>query len=142
MRNKTKYLYIALGAFIIGGIALMALSNPNRSNVVISTEPGIYDTYAKCIAESGAKMFAAWWCPACNAQKEMFGTSVQYLPYQECSLPNSKTQTIQCRQEGIEQYPTWQFSDGSRRTGVLDFDTLSELTGCLLTEDTIVEDAA
>lgn len=87
------------------------------------------DAFAKCLTENGAKMYGAFWCPHCTDQKDAFGTSWQHINYIECSKPD-KTQTEFCTQAGIASYPTWEFADGNREVGKLEFSTLAEKTGC------------
>lgn len=99
-----------------------------------SVQPGQYDTFAQCLTDSGSTFFGAFWCPHCNDQKELFGNSVDLLPYFECSLPN-QTQNEACNAEGITTYPTWEFPDGSRQAGVLSLETLAERSGCELVKD-------
>ncbi len=48
--------------------------------------PGKYDAFAQCITDSGAKFYGAYWCSHCQAQKLLFGKSVEKLPYVECAL--------------------------------------------------------
>lgn len=91
-----------------------------------------YDSFAQCITESGAKMYGAFWCPHCQNQKEDFGKSWQYVDYIECSTPDGRGQTGECRAAGIDGYPTWEFGDGSRESGELSFEFLSSKTGCML----------
>jgi thiol-disulfide isomerase/thioredoxin len=85
---------------------------------------------AQCLAQEDATFYGAFWCPHCQDQKEMFGGAQDALPYVECSTPSGNGQRQVCREEGIETYPTWEFADGSRETGVLSADTLAEKTGC------------
>ena len=92
------------------------------------------ETFAKCLTEEGAKMFGAYWCPHCKDQKKAFGKSWQYVDYIECSLPGGNGQTQVCAEAGITGYPTWEFSDGSRRSGAVSFEALSSVTGCQLPE--------
>ncbi len=94
--------------------------------------PGEHDELATCIAESGATFFGAFWCPHCADQKEMFGNSADLLPYVECSLPNGQGQNEMCNAEGIQGYPTWEFSDGERVARVMTRDELAERTNCAL----------
>lgn len=89
-----------------------------------------YDTFASCLTESGAKMFGAYWCPHCQSQKEMFGESWNLIEYIECSLPNRAGQTAVCGKAGIKSYPTWEFTDGTRKSGTLSLEDLSFLSGC------------
>ncbi|MFQ5532193.1 MAG: hypothetical protein ACE5ES_06265, partial [Candidatus Nanoarchaeia archaeon] len=70
----------------------------------------------------------------CNAQKATFGNSWDKVNYIECSLPGGSGQTAECTREGIQGYPTWEFQDGSRRSGELSLQTLSDLSGCALPE--------
>tara|TARA_Y100000310_G_scaffold89923_1_gene87060 strand:+ start:22273 stop:22635 length:363 start_codon:yes stop_codon:yes gene_type:complete len=91
------------------------------------------DTFAKCLTESGAKMFGAFWCPHCIQQKDDFGTAWQYIEYIECSTPD-KQQTEFCKQQDITGYPTWQFADGFRRSGHVPLVDLAVKTGCKLPE--------
>lgn len=95
-------------------------------------QPGELDGFAQCINESGAKFYGAFWCPHCNDQKALFGNSAKLLPYVECSTPDRQNQTQECIDAGIQSYPTWEFSDGSRESGVVSLDQLSEITGCQL----------
>ena len=93
--------------------------------------PGKYDTFAKCIADSGAKFYGAFWCTHCQDQKNLFGSSKKYLPYIECSTPDRSGQLAECSSIGIEGYPTWIFPDNSR-TNFLSLAELSRKTSCPL----------
>lgn len=88
--------------------------------------------FVKCLTDSGVKMYGAFWCPHCIAQKELLGDSVGDLNYIECSLPDRSGQTQECNVAGIEGYPTWEFGDGRRVSGELSFRELSEYSGCPL----------
>jgi hypothetical protein len=90
------------------------------------------DGFAKCLKSKGAHMYGAWWCPHCQEQKEDFGYAFQYVNYTECSLPEQRIETEQCKQAGIQHFPTWQFADGSKTEGVLPLSELSQKTGCRL----------
>lgn len=90
------------------------------------------DGFAKCVNKSGAKMYGAWWCPHCADQKELFGYAFQYVNYVECSAPGQRTENDTCKQAGVKNFPTWQFSDGTHVEGTLHLQALSEKTGCKL----------
>jgi len=47
------------------------------------------DAFAQCVASKQARMYGLYWCPHCADQKEMFGASFRYIPYQECAVKNS-----------------------------------------------------
>ncbi len=97
--------------------------------------PGKYDTFASCIADSGTKFYGAFWCPHCQSQKALFGKSAKNLPYVECSTPNGQGQTQACIDADVESYPTWEFGDGSRKTGEATLAELAVLTQCPLVVD-------
>jgi hypothetical protein len=97
---------------------------------------GKYDAFAKCIANTSTTFYGAFWCPHCHDQKNEFGNSAQYLPYVECSLPDGSGQTQTCIDDKVQEYPTWQFPDGSRFTGLLSLETISQKTGCPLPTST------
>jgi len=90
------------------------------------------DGFAKCVAKSGAKMYGAWWCPHCSDQKELFGYAFQYVNYVECSPKGQKTENDTCKQAGVKNFPTWQFSDGTRLEGTLHLQDIADKTGCKL----------
>ena len=99
------------------------------------TSSAVLDTFTQCLTERGAKMYGAYWCPHCLDQKEMFGKNWNNINYIECSLPGKSGQTEVCNLAGITSYPTWEFSDGSRRNGVLQLEELGSITGCPLYEE-------
>jgi hypothetical protein len=94
------------------------------------TADGKYDSFAKCLTERGVKMYGADWCSHCKNQKEMFGTSFQFVNYVECAQGSG--QSPACAAAGIKGYPTWEFKDGSRQAGEVPLEKLSERSGCKL----------
>lgn len=99
---------------------------------LVACGPGKYDAFASCIAGSGTTFYGAFWCPHCAAQKDLFGSSADLLPYVECSLPDKTGQTQVCIDAKVQSYPTWQFPDGSRLSGEVSLKGLAEKTGCEL----------
>ena len=97
-----------------------------------SNTPSKYDGFTSCLDEKGAKFYGAFWCPHCRSQKDIFGKSVKNLPYIECSTPDGNSQLAICTEAGIESYPTWIFSDGSKENGELTLEKLAEKTTCQL----------
>ncbi len=95
---------------------------------------GKLDTFASCIKDSGATYYGAFWCPNCKNQEALFGRSASLLPRVECSTPDGRGQLQVCKDASITGYPTWQFFDGTRETGTLSLDRLSEKTNCALPE--------
>ena len=123
--NKNTIISIIIVVVAIGAILFFA----NRSD----QKPGKYDQFAVCLEEQGSMFYGAFWCQGCQSQKALFGRkSVELVPYTECSTPDGQGQTEVCIEAGIESYPTWEFSDGERETGVVTLETLAEKTSCEL----------
>lgn len=118
--NQPIYIVIGLLAIIGGLFAWYALT------------PGRLDAFATCLGEKGATFYGAFWCPHCQAQKQMFGKSKDKLPYMECSTPDGQGQLAVCTDAGVTNYPTWVFADGTRVSGEQQLPALAEKTGCEL----------
>jgi uncharacterized membrane protein len=72
-----------------------------------------------------AKFYGASWCPHCKQQKEMFGSSVDRVPYIECSPGGPRAPVAQvCKDARIESYPTW-IINGQRYDGTQTLDALA-----------------
>jgi len=127
MKIKTKktLVWCVIAVVVIAAIAFFGTRKQN-------TAPGKLDSFAQCIKNSGATFYGAWWCPHCKDQKSLFGTSVQYLPYVECSTADGNGQTQICKDKNIQGYPTWVFADGSTQSGEIQLDVLAQKTGCTL----------
>ena len=91
-----------------------------------------YDGFARCLSERGLKMYGAYWCPHCQAQKKLFGSSQKLLPYVECSTADGTAQIQVCTDKKITGYPTWEFADGSRLGGEIPLVQLADKTSCVL----------
>ena len=91
------------------------------------------DSFAQCLSSNGLKMYGAWWCPHCAEQKQDFGYAFEHVNYTECGI-EGQTHSVneQCKKDGIQHFPTWQFADGSRHEGVLRLSELAEKSGCNL----------
>ncbi len=137
MENNVKIFVSVIAILILGVIATVLLRN-HQSGVVT---PGKYDTFAQCLKDDGLKFYGAFWCPHCQAQKKLFGSSVKFLPYIECSTPDATGQTQVCIDQKIQSYPTWELKDGTRlptenEAGVT-LETLSAKSGCPLPGATV-----
>jgi len=130
--HMKKYIYILISLLVLAGVVWLIMT-PGK--------PSKLDDFAKCLKDKGAIFYGAFWCPHCQAQKARFGKSAQYLPYVECSTPDSQGQLQVCKDAGITTYPTWQFgtttdSTGSpqidRLTGEVELSELAEKTSCVL----------
>ena len=118
--------------FVIGGGIVLFLVGMGFWGYYSSARPAALDEFAKCLNDKGAKFYGAFWCPHCQNQKAMFGRSEKYLPYIECSTPDTKGQLQVCTDKKITGYPTWEFADGSRESGEVEPALLAEKTGCTL----------
>lgn len=118
-RSRLIYFLIIVAVFSLGFFSYNAI-----------TGPGPYDDFAKCLSDKGAVFYGAFWCPHCNDQKKLFGKSMKYIDYVECSSPDKRAQTPVCVDEKIEGYPTWKFADGSVITGFVSLQELGVKTGC------------
>jgi hypothetical protein len=123
MNSSSKYLYAAATLVAIGLVAFAATKG---------TAPSSYDDFARCITQNSVKMYGTWWCGHCRGQKDMFGSSFQYINYVECSDIPSRDMKQECKDVGVEGYPTWQFADGSLAPGEQSLETLSQRSGCEL----------
>jgi len=125
--RKTKYLLGVLFAVVFLIIAYFIVSElsviPQQSN---------YDDFAKCLTEKGATLYGAYWCPHCNNQKKLFGSSLKYLNYVECDPNGENAKPELCKQNNITGYPTW-IINGTHYEGEQPLQQLSSLTGCSLT---------
>lgn len=129
--NNVKIFVSVLGLLIIGLIATVIIRSKQASGPAV---PGKYNEFATCLSNSNAKFYGAFWCPHCQAQKKLFGSSVKLLPYIECSTADASGQTQICIDKKIASYPTWEFADGSRLTGEIPLAQLAEKTSCQLPE--------
>ncbi|MDP2789453.1 MAG: hypothetical protein Q8O46_05470 [bacterium] len=131
MDNNLKIFFSVIGILVLGVIATVIV----RSNSSTAVTPGKYDVFAQCLKDKGAVFYGAFWCPHCQAQKKLFGSSVKLLPYVECSTLDGKAQLPACTEKGVNSYPTWEFADGSRLTGEIPLAQLAEKTSCELPGD-------
>lgn len=120
--GERTLLYVFLGGLLLAGLFLSWYL----------VQPGKFDVFAKCLGDKEAIFYGAFWCPHCQEQKAMFGKSKNLLPYVECSTPDKKGQLPECVEREIKNYPTWEFSDETRETGVLTLQELAEKTSCPL----------
>jgi len=83
---------------------------------------------AEHLSKSDAKFYGASWCPHCNDQKKLFGSSTKKIPYIECSPGGQQAPAAPaCKEKNIQSYPTW-IINGQRYTGVQQLDQLAQLS--------------
>ncbi len=118
-----KGIWLLIALIFVGGVVWL-IRTPGKA--------GRLDSFATCLKDSGAKFYGAFWCPHCQNQKALFGSSAKLLPYIECSTPNGQDRLPVCTDAGITGYPTWTFTDGAVKTGEVSLEELSTLTSCPL----------
>jgi hypothetical protein len=127
MKNSTKIVLaiaaVALAVFTLVGVRMTGRAISRSANM---------DDFAKCLADSGAKMYGAYWCGHCSNQKKLFGDSWQYVNYTECDANGNNAKPELCTEAGVTGYPTWIFADGTKAEGELSFSELSKKSGCAL----------
>jgi thiol-disulfide isomerase/thioredoxin len=110
----------------------VAPAEPLAGEVAYMFEPYVdASAFAQALTNAGVRMFGAWWCPHCQAQKAMFGDAADELPYVECANPD-RTQTQAAIDNNISSYPTWIWGDGSRKVGTLSFEEIAQMSGVAL----------
>lgn len=127
--NNIKIFISVVVILVLGTVVTVVVRSKTASPANLS---GKYDGFAQCLKDKGAIFYGAFWCPHCKAQKDLFGSSVKFLPYVECSTLDAKNQTQTCIDKNIASYPTWEFADESRLTGEITLLQLSEKTSCEL----------
>ena len=124
MKKKGMLIFwILVLVLVVGGLG---------ASFFVNTGPGQLDGFAQCLKDKGATFYGAFWCPHCQAQKRLFGKSAALLPYVECSTPDGQGQLQIGKDKGIQQYPTWDFADGTRLNGEVPLAQLAEKTSCTL----------
>ena len=117
---KNKWFYLAL----VIVVAIIYFAFPKVAD-------GEYDTFATCLNESGLIMYGTDWCPHCKNQKELFGSSFEFVNYINCDFNQEE-----CVANGVTGYPTWKFGL-QKFSGVQSLEKLSALTGCELVKDSV-----
>jgi len=130
MQTSQVKIFFGVIVLLILGVAFTVVLRSSEA----PEGPGKYDAFAQCLKDQGAVFYGAFWCPHCQSQKKLFGSSVKLLPYVECSTADGNAQTQICIDKNINTYPTWEFADGSRLSGEVPLAQLAEKTACVLPE--------
>jgi hypothetical protein len=127
---------IVISAVVLAGFYFLSsgISGPAVSGSVVANTSGAentanLDSFAKCLTQSGAKMYGAYWCGHCQNQKSLFGSFFQYVDYVECDSKGPNANPDACAAAGITGYPTW-IINGQSYPGEQSIEKLSSLTGC------------
>ncbi len=120
-----KKIWISIIVAVILIILVFAI-RPAITGNTVSEERIKMDSFAQCIADSGAVMYGTSWCSYCQSQKKDFGKSFKNINFVDCDRNYEE-----CILAGVKNYPTW-IIDEEIYTGKQSFNTLSRLTGCEL----------
>ncbi len=127
MKISSSTVLFSLAGLVVLGLIVFV--------IVQGKATATYRPFAECLTEKGVKMYGAWWCPHCQAQKKLFGSAFSSVDYTECSPPGDRSMLPVCREAGIESFPTWVFPDGTRKTGEQSFTDLAAASQCELPTD-------
>ncbi len=105
-------------------------SSSNSTSQTTSAETNDMATFATCVTDAGATFYGVEWCQHCTTQKALFGDSISEIDYVDCDEDEET-----CKDKEITGYPTWIFSDESRRMGTQQLETIAEQTSCSLPND-------
>lgn len=83
-------------------IVLILISLSIYGVVKLTTAPGKYDDFAKCLTNTDIVMYGTDWCSHCKEQKALFGRSFKYVDYRNCDYNKEE-----CDNKDITGYPTW-----------------------------------
>ncbi len=84
---------------------------------------------AEHLNQIGAKMYAAFWCPHCYEQKELFGKeATEKLSYIECAPQGKNPNPQACEEAKIQSFPTWKIK-GKTYLGTQELKKLAEISG-------------
>lgn len=89
-----------------------AISLSNCQELPQIFQPSYETQLAEHLANTGAKMYGAYWCPHCARQKQLFDDAAGLLPYIECDPRGANPQVDVCNAVGITAYPTWEINGG------------------------------
>ncbi|HEY9875157.1 MAG TPA: vitamin K epoxide reductase family protein [Candidatus Obscuribacterales bacterium] len=97
--------------------------------VTLTSGPAEIDL-GRHLKKVGAKMYGAYWCNHCYAQKELFGKEAfSEISYIECAPDGKNSQTNLCVKADIRGYPTWEVNGKKLESGVKTLEELADSSG-------------
>ena len=84
--------------------------------------------FAKALVAGGVKFYGAAWCPICTQQKELFQDGARFLQMIEVTKADRTINAVGTA-AGVSTFPTWEFPDDTRATGLLSLETISQRSG-------------
>ncbi len=133
--SSSTYLFTFTGLIGLSIVGFSIWGTGSENETVIEEPAAVdYTEFAECVADSGAVFYHASWCGHCEQQKLLFGDAWTHLNEVQCDVEGEAGQIEECVNAGIEAYPTWIFSDGTKEPGVHPLISLAETTGCVFPE--------
>ena len=84
--------------------------------------------FATALNDAGVQFFGSAFSAETTEQRELFEDGSDFLPFLEVTNPDGSLNALGIS-EDITVFPTWEFPDGSRETGVLSLEEISERSG-------------
>ena len=119
---------------LVGTLGVYASVNNPRATTegdyAITTSSGTSEiALAQHLQKVGAKMYGAFTCPHCQAQKELFGKeAARQFNYIECHPEGKNAQPDLCQTAKIESFPTWEIK-GQFYQGEQSLEKLAQSSG-------------
>ena len=123
---------MALNKFVIVLVAVITVSATLSLGAVtgyfgaLGEGPSSTDLFAECLTQKDVSVYVMEGCTHCREQKQLFGSSFNYLSSTDCAFDLKK-----CTDLGIRNVPAW-IIGGEKYEGVQSLEKLSEMTGCPL----------
>ncbi|MDG2991714.1 hypothetical protein L3556_12340 [Candidatus Synechococcus calcipolaris G9] len=126
---------LGLAGFAIAGQAIALHRNPSLETLQpIEANSSLAQASAKQslalhLKQINAKMYGAYWCPACKKQIEVFGSQAfRQINYIECDPGGANAQPKVCANAKIRAYPTWEIN-GKMYEGAYPLKALAQISG-------------
>lgn len=147
MKNKENIIMIVvvLILVLVVGWVFLGGSTEEEEQVVL---PGEYDTFAKCLYDSGLRMYGSETCSVCNSQRKLFGNSFHLIEEIECDPRNDAEEAKTCVPKNISHTPTWIHEDAEGNelfrfeAGLQTLEKLGEAAGCPLVKDELSDESS
>ncbi|MDP3970823.1 MAG: hypothetical protein Q8P90_03915 [bacterium] len=141
--KQVKYVTIAIVVVGLLMISYFIFLAPDRSKIENEdtysiSDVGEYDEFAQCLDATGMKMYGSVTCSFCERQRELFGSSFQYIEEIECDPRNEDNEAERCIAKDISHTPTWILEDAKGNdlyrfeSGPQSLADLAEASGCQL----------
>jgi uncharacterized membrane protein/glutaredoxin len=126
----TIALVSTLGVYAVPGGPLSSGTQAAAGPPITTASSPAEIALATHLANTGAKMYGAYWCPHCHDQKQLFGKeAVRKMPYIECAEDGLNSQTALCKSiPEVKAFPTWQVN-GEFLSGTQTLETLALASG-------------